>query len=213
VLVYGIATLLAFPGILRDPLMYDLGFGFIPLSFYVMAILGGGIATLLKKSFGLDLRGRTFEVVVILLTFSLVLVSWGLLGAFLGDPSRCYGVLGSHQLSEGDQFYHFLQRIQDFILEPAKNWFLMWDRAASNSGPWPRKILCMPRQEVGCFEHLHKANSDFLFDEEHGGRCSMDMMLVFSLLQSAALVAAGNHYWKRRERERRAARRPRPHQD
>ena len=103
--------------------------------------------------------------------------------------------------------------MQKSIIEPAKNWFLMWDRAASSSGAWPRKILCMPQQEVGCFEHLHKANSDFLFDEENGGRCSMDLILVSSLLQGAALVAAGNHYWKRRERQRRADRRPRPHQD
>lgn len=213
VLVYGIATLLAFPGILRDPLVYDLGFSFIPLSFYIMAILGGGIATALKKSIGLDLRGRAFEVGVILLTMGLVIVSWGLLGAFFGDSSRCYGVLGSQQLSEEDQLLQFLQRIQKSVLEPAKNWFLMWDRAALSSGAWPRKILCMPGQELGCFEHSHKANSDFLFDEVNGGRCSMDMILVSSLLQGAALVAAGNHYWKRRERQRRAARRPRRHQD
>jgi len=212
-LVYGIATLLAFPGILRDPLVYDLGFSFIPLSFYVMAILGGGIATALKKSIGLDLRGRAFEVGVILLTLCLVIVSWGLLAAFFGDSSRCYGVLGSQQLSEEDQLFQFLQRVQRSVLEPAKNWFLMWDRLALGFGAWPRKILCMPGQEVGCFEHLYKANSDFLLDEVNGGRCSMDMVLVASLLQGAALVAAGNHYWKRRERQRRAARRPRRHQD
>jgi hypothetical protein len=179
----------------------------------MMAILGGGIATALKKSVGLDLRGRTFEVAVLLLTMSLVVVSWGLLGAFFGDSSRCYGVFGSLQLSEGHHWYDILRRLQTFILEPAKNWFLMWDRAASNSGSWPRKILCMPQQEVGCFEHLYKADSDFLFDEENGGRCSMDMIVVFTLLQFAAVVAAGNHFWKRRERQRRAARRPRPHQD
>jgi hypothetical protein len=178
-----------------------------------MAILGGGIATALKKSVGLDLRGRAFEVGVILLTLGLVVVSWGLLGAFFGDSSRCYGVLGSQQPSEEDQLFQFLQRIQKSILEPAKNWFLMWDRFALSSGAWPRKILCMPGQELGCYEHSHKANSDFLFDEINGGRCSMDMILVSSLLQGAALVAAGNHYWKRRERQRRAARRPRRHQD
>jgi len=213
VLVYGIVTLLAFPGILKDPFVYDLGFSFIPLSFYVMAILGGGMATALKKSIGVDLRGRTFEVVVILLTMCLVVVSWGLLAAFFGDSSRCYGVLGSQKLSEEDQLFQFLERIQKSVLVPAKNWFLMWDRTALSSGTWPRKILCMPGQESGCFEHLHKANSDFLFDEINGGRCSMDMVLVSSLLQSAALVAAGNHYWKRRERQRRAARRPRRHHD
>jgi len=178
-----------------------------------MAILGGGMATALKKSIGVDLRGRTFEVVVILLTMCLVVVSWGLLAAFFGDSSRCYGVLGSQKLSEEDQLFQFLERIQKSVLVPAKNWFLMWDRTALSSGTWPRKILCMPGQESGCFEHLHKANSDFLFDEINGGRCSMDMVLVSSLLQSAALVAAGNHYWKRRERQRRAARRPRRHHD
>lgn len=213
ILVYGIATLLAFPGILRDPLVYDIGISFIPISFYIMAILGGGIATALKKSIGLDLRGRTFEVVVILLTIGMVLVSWGLLAAFFGDSSRCYGVLGSQSLSENEQLYQFLLRIQRALLEPAKNWFLMLDRAAFSSGAWSRKIMCMPGQESTCFEHSHKADSDFLFDEVNGGRCSMDMVLVSSLMQGAALVACGNHYWKRRERQRRAARRPRRHQD
>jgi len=212
-LVYGIITIFAFPGILKDPLVYDLGFSFIPLSFYVVAILGGGIATALKKSIGLDLRGRTFELVVIVLTICLVVVSWGLLGAFFGDSSKCYGVLGSEQLSDEDQLFHFLKKLQSSMLEPAKNWFLAWDRLALGLGVWPKKILCMPGQEVGCFEHLHKANSDFLSDKVDGGRCSMDMVLVSSLVQGATLMAAGNHYWKRRERERRAARRPRRHQD
>jgi hypothetical protein len=56
--VYSIATLLAFPGIRRDPLMYDLGSWVILLSFYTMAILEGGIATALKKS----VRLKTFRV-------------------------------------------------------------------------------------------------------------------------------------------------------
>jgi len=213
VVVYGIATLLAFPGILRDPLLYDLGIGFVPFSFYCMAILGGGIATALKKCAGIDLRGRTFEAVVIICTLTLVIISWGLLRAFFGDSSRCCGLFGSLNLSENHHLYPILRKLQEFILEPAKNWFLMWDRAALNSGTWPRKILCMPQQEEGCFEHLYKANSDFLFNEVDGGRCSMDTILVVTLLQVTALVAAANHYWKRMERQRRAARRPRMHQD
>lgn len=212
--LYGIATLLAFPGILRDPMFYDLGFSFIPISFYIMAILGGGIATALKKNFSVDLRGRTFELVIMLLTLGLSLISLGLLRAFFGDSSKCYGVFGSLQLSEDDQFYQFLRKVQRAILDPAKNWFLMWDRFVLSYGPRTRNVLCMPRQEdIGCFEYLPKADSGFLFDEENGGKCSMDMILVTSLLQGAAVVAAGNHYWKRRERHRRAARRPRPHHD
>lgn len=216
-IVYGMAALLVFPGILRDPMMYDLGLGSIPLSFYVMAILGGGVATTLKKSAGLDLRGRTFEMIVLLSTLGMVLVLWGLIGAFFGNPSSCYGVLGNYQLSEGDHLFFFLKQLQRFFLEPAQNWFLMWDRLCLNSAPWVRKIVCMQDQDGGCFEHLYKADADFLLANEGSGRCASDMLLVSWLLHAAGLVAGGNHLLKRRERHRRAARRPgrevRLHQD
>ena len=197
--------------------MYDLGLGFIPASFYIMSILGGGLATLLKKALGLDLRGRTFEMVVILLTLWLVFVSWGLVGAFFGDNSGCYGILGSHSIPiEGGSSY-FLRAIRALVLKPAKSWFLMWDRLALNSGPWLRKALCTP-QTNGCFMHLRKANSDFFFEEFDGERCASDLSLVSSLFIAAGIVALGSNMWKRRERQRRAARRPlvdqpRPHQD
>jgi hypothetical protein len=216
VVVYGFATLLLFPGILKDPLMYDLGLGFVPASFYVMAILGGGIATVLKKSFGLDLRGRGFELTVILSTIWLAMVSWGLVGAFFGDISRCHGVVGSYQVSEENNPSHLLTGLRKVVLKPAESWFLMWDRLALNSGHWLRKALCT-EQEEGCFEHLHKANADFFFEEHDGGKCASDLTLVSWLFISAGVAAAGNHFWKRRERQRRAARRPareaRPHQD
>jgi hypothetical protein len=211
--VYGIATILIFPGILRDPLIYDLGLGLVPVSFYVMAILGGGIATTLKKSAGLDLRGRTFEMVIVLATFCLVMVSWGLVGAFFGKPSSCYGLLGGYDLENRNFTFNVLQKLETFVLSPAQNWFLMWDRLASNSSPWLRRVFCMPNQETGCFEHSYKANAEFLFDDKNEGRCASDLLVVFSLLQATVVVAAGNHFWKRRERQRRAARRPRPHQD
>ena len=217
VLVYGVVTLFLFPGILRDPLMYDLGLGFVPACFYVMAILGGGIATVLKKSSGIDLRGRTFEMVVVLLTLWFVIVSWGLVSAFFGDTSACHGVFGSYQVSQDNNPSYLLYGLRKFILQPAKVWFLMWDRLALKSGHWLRKALCT-EQEFGCFEHLHNANSDFFLDEFDGGRCASDLSLVSWLFISAAVVASGNHFWKRRERQRRAARRPirgepRPHQD
>ena len=218
VVVYGIATLLLFPGILRDPLMYDLGLGFVPASFYIMGILGGGIATVLKKSIALDLRGRTFEMVVILLTVGLVLTSWGLVGAFFGDSSQCYGVLGSRSVPNDGSASFLLNPLRRVVLQPAKSWFLMWDRLGQNSGTYLRKALCTPQTEEGCFEHLPKANPDFFLQENGGGRCASDLMLVTWLYISAGVVALGNNFWKRRERHRRAARRPgrddhRPHQD
>jgi hypothetical protein len=178
-----------------------------------MAILGGGTATALKKSTGVDLRGRMFEVVVLLATMGLVVLSWGLVGAFFGNSSGCFGVLGNIPMEEGDKLFSSLKTLQRFALTPAQNWFLMWDRAAANSGPWLRRVLCMPNQESYCFEHSWKANSDFLFDSETEGRCVSDMVLVLGLFKATLFVAAGNHFWKRRERQRRAARRPRPHQD
>lgn len=216
VVVYGFATLYLFPGILRDPLMYDLGLGFVPVSFYVMAILGGGVATVLKKSAGLDLRGRTFEVIVILLTLWLVFVSWGLVSAFFGDSTSCRGVFGSYRFSQDSNTSYLLAALRRFVLQPAASWFQMWDNLALNSGRWLRKTLCT-QQEEGCFEHLHKANADFFFEEFDGENCASDLILVSRLFISAAFVASGSHIWKRRERQRRAARRPvrepRPHQE
>ena len=213
VVVYGCVTLLLFPGILRDPLMYDLGLGFIPTSFYVMAILGGGIATLLKKSAGIDLRGRAFEMATILATVWLVLVCWSLVGAFFGDTAKCHGTLGRITITHEDNPPWFLSVLRKFVLQPAEKWFLMWDRLSLNSGQWMRKVLCT-EQEHGCFEHLHNANADFFFEEQGGAKCASDLSMVCWLFGSAGLVAAGNHVWKRRERQRRAARRgPRPHQD
>lgn len=217
VVLYGLATLFLFPGILRDPLMYDLGLGFVPVSFYIMAILGGSVATTLKKGAGIDLRGRTFEVLVLFLTSWLVFVCWGLVSAFFGDPSSCHGVMGSISVTRDDSSFKLLNILRSFLLKPATSWFLMWDQLADNSGAWLRRGLCMDQAE-GCFEHLHKANSDFFFEENGGGRCASDMTMVSWLYGSAAIAAAGNHFWKRRERQRRAARRPgrgepHPHQD
>mmetsp|Transcript_40074 Transcript_40074/g.96756 ORF Transcript_40074/g.96756 Transcript_40074/m.96756 type:complete len:703 (+) Transcript_40074:159-2267(+) len=211
VALYGLITLFLFPGILRDPLMYDLGLGFVPVSFYAMAILGGGFAAATKKTFGVDLRGRTFEVVVILSTLGLVLVSWGLVGAFFGEPSRCVGVLGSSDVSEDNLPLSF-HALRKYLLGPAMNWFLMWDRLADNSGWWVRRALCT-EQESGCFDHLHKANADFIFEENGGGRCAADLSFVSNVFVCAGVVACGSHFLKKRDRQRRAARRPRPHQD
>lgn len=217
VVVYGVATLLLFPGVLRDPLMYDLGLGFVPASFYIMGILGGGIATVLKKSFGIDLRGRPFEMLIILLTLWLVVVGWGLVRAFFGDTSSCHGAFGSTDISLENDPTYLLHTLRKLILRPAKSWFLMWDKLALNSGPWLRRALCTSQPD-GCFEHLPKANPDFFFEEFEGGKCASDLSLVSYLFMSAGVVALGNNVWKRRERLRRAARRPardepRPHQD
>eukprot|EP00934_Nitzschia_sp_Nitz4_P006696 Nitzschia sp. Nitz4//scaffold1_size375055//338367//340604//NITZ4_000336-RA/size375055-augustus-gene-0.696-mRNA-1//1//CDS//3329541225//6686//frame0 len=206
--VYGVATLSAFPGIVRDPLLYDLGLGVVVTSFFIMATIGGGIGNSVKKSVGIDLRGRTLEVVVLFSTIWLVVVTWGIIGGFFGDNSQCRGVFGSLVMDDVSLSSKLLNMISRIVLKPAAGWFRMWDSLALNSGPWGRWALCMD-QEVGCFEHVHKANADFILPEEGGEKCASDLKMVTLLYLSAGLVAVANHSWKQRDRQRRAARRPR----
>ena len=197
--------------------MYELGLGFVPASFYVMAVLGGGIATATKRMLGLDLRGRSFEVAVIVATLWLVAISWGLVGAFFGEPSKCYGVFGSTRISSLQDTF-VLQWLSRIVFQPGQRYYLMWDSLAMKSGTYLRKALCTPQEGEGCFEHLHKANADFVLMEEGGAKCASDVHLVCSLVLTALLAAGGTHLSKQRERQRRAERRrPNPqghlHQD
>ena len=216
-------TLHLFPGILRDPMMYDLGFVFVPMSFYIMAILAGGAATLLKKGASFDIRGRALETFVVITTTWLVFVSWGLVNAFFGDPSRCHGITGSYRISkEVEHLPGVLYGLHSLVLKPAEKWFLMCDRLAFSSGSWLKKALCM-NKENGCFEHLHLASSDFFYEENGGAKCAADLNMVSWLFASAIVVATGTHLWKQRERQRRrpqfpgqgmlAQRRGRPHEE
>lgn len=212
-IVYGAMTLLAFPGSLRDPLMYDLGLASIPASFYLMAVIGGGFATAMKKGLGMDLRGRPFEVLVVLSTVFLVTICWGLIGGFFGDPSKCHGALRFKGIFSDAASNRVLRVVQTVILKPAQSWFRRWDEIAMSSPPYVRRVLCIPDQKDGCFEHVYKADAGFIFEEGSGGKCASDMMFVTGLVTTALLVGSASYFWKQRERQRRAARRVRPHQD
>lgn len=93
--VYGGATVLAFPGVLRDPVVYDLGLSCLLASFVVMGVIGGSIATSLKRGVGIDIRGRSLELTVVVLTLWMTCVSWGIVWGFFGEPSRCWGSFSS----------------------------------------------------------------------------------------------------------------------
>jgi len=226
VVVYGIAMLVAFPGIIRDPLMYDLGLCTIPVSFMVMAVLGGGLATLLKKTAGVDLRGRMFELAIVLFTIWLVIISWGVVRGFFGEPSECWGAMGPQEITSTVLPQHgLLNFTRTVILKPGQAYYLFWDRLAYASSSWLGRILCTKQLDRDgdlikgiCFEHLPHANADFfLADSEngqHGQRCASDLLLLLRLYVSAGFALVGSTLWKRRERQRRvAARRPHAHQD
>lgn len=222
VVVYGAATIIFFPGTIRDPLMYDLGLCTIPVSFVVMAILGGGLATLLKKSMGADLRGRMFEFAIVLFTLWLVIISWGVVRGFFGDTSKCYGAMGSTDinLDELPRFglLNFARRV---ILQPGQSYYLFWDRLAYMTGSWTRRFLCTKHLDAEgnaiegvCFKHLPNVNADFFLAKNDGEKCASDVLLILRLYISAGFSLVVNTLWKRRERQRRlAARRPHLHQD
>lgn len=219
VVVYGIATILIFPGALSDPLMYDLGLCTVPVSFMVMAVLGGGMATLLKKTLGVDLRGRMFELAIVLFTLWLAIISWGVVRGFFGDPSQCYGATGSMEvmldtLSENS----LLNFSQKAILKPGQVYYLFWDKLARNSGSWTRRALCTKQYDTSgtlredvCFRHLPNVDADFFLSEKGGQRCAADLSLIINLYVAATFALAGSTLWKKHERQRRLAARERPH--
>lgn len=205
--VYGALTVAIFPGLLRDPLMYDLGLCFIPLSFVVLGIIGGGFAASMKKTTGMDLRGRLLEFLVVLLTFWLTWISWGLVNGFFGDPSACRGMLGGYFVTkENIAASYELNTLRKLLFKPAKTYYLMWDHLALNSWEPLRNVLCISVAvdgKEGCFEHLPNANDNFFLAEEGGERCAADILTVFWVYVVAVLSYAGTVYLKYHERERR----------
>jgi hypothetical protein len=212
VVVYGIAITMLFPGMLRDPIYYDAGLGLIPFCFYIMAVIGGGIATLFKKVAGFDLRGRSFELLVVATSLEMFRVMWGILKGLVGDSAGCLGLMGRFAKDEMDSSV-CLSAMKKVFLTPSERWFLFWDGAVSSSWPWFRRIICIPDQMEGCFEYSYKANTAHLFADETEGRCASDIMLLHAMIWAAISVLLGNLLLKRRDRQRRVARRQRVHQD
>lgn len=211
VVVYGALTLALFPGILRDPLMYDIGVCLVPASFVIMGILGGGLATVIKKAAGVDPRGRFMEVAVLVATLWFSVLSWGLVKGFFGDTNACFGTVGSYSVNLDDvSSTYVLRGLRALILQPAEKIYLTWDVIFMNS--WFRAALCTNAAAVesGCFEHLPHANADFFVSNAQGERCAADLLLFFALYLTAGLTFAGSALWKHHERQqrRRHGRRP-----
>lgn len=219
VIVYGALTLVLFPGILRDPLMYDIGVCLIPSSFVIMAILGGGVATVVKRAVGVDMRGRMMELAVVLATVWLSVISWGLVKGFFGNAAACYGNSGRYVVtSDNFSSAYLLRGMRTLVLKPAERVYLLWDRLTLKS--WFRSALCtsslssvkmaVDQKHFGCFEHLPHANADFFLSEEGGERCSADLLLLTALYIAAGAVFASSVLFKHHERNqrRRQGRRP-----
>ena len=215
VIVYGAALLALFPGMLRDPFMYDLGLAFLAMaSFFILAVLGGGVASCFKTFMGMDLRGRVMEFLVVVATLGLWAISWKLAQGFFGDAQACYGVFGTFNVSKQDLGSTYLLRaMHRCILQPAEFVYQLMDRTASRTGPWLHKILCTSvkwnsdskndSEWNGCFERLPHSNADFFLQQTDAkssssndlaaAHCAADLLVVGWLYVAAGLAFIGTH--------------------
>lgn len=168
----------------------------MPINFIALGISFGGIASLLKRLSGMDIRGRILEVIVVLLTLLLTGVTSGLVLGYFGDVSRCWGVFASSQHT-GDgkitgPFYPALLNkvLLDVPLTQIQLWYLKWDFIMSKLGFISRRFLCVPTADgntdystIGCSPSTRTINPQFYLE----GSCSADL----SLVMGAWFVALG----------------------
>jgi hypothetical protein len=219
------------------PLMYDLGLSFLWLSFIVSGVIGGGVATILKKQMAIDIRGRGLEALVVLMTCWLTVLCWGLVWAFFGETGECKGSLNfvapsNHHSTTIRSVYEedeqpqslTLMLIRAIVLQPAKKSLVRIDSLLLNLGPFLTKWICYSGDNlVGedddnkyCLQLTRKANPDFLMAAE-SEKCISDVYTVGALWGTAICLQLMSYAMRRMERFRRAAfvagRHPRPHQD
>ena len=206
VAVYSALTLALFPGILRDPILYDIGVVSIPLSFIIVGVLGGFIATVMKKTASIDIRGRRLELAVVLATIWLTMVTWGLIRGFFGQNERCMGSMGNYRIAEKELSSTFLlQGLHFLLLKPSSILILWLDSKFARS--MFRNFICTHEGDA-CFEHLAHADDEFYYTENGGEKCAADLVLCGGLYIVAAIAYAIGSTWKyyeRRDRRRRHA--------
>ena len=238
VVVYCLAFVYFLPGVLSYPLMYDLGLSFLWLSFVVTGVIGGGIATIMKKQMGVDIRGRGLEALVVISTFWLASICWGLVWAFFGESNGCKGVLNYNVLfgetepmetsqidkeDYGPKLGLIPSIVSVFVLRPAKKSLSQIDSFLWKLGPFITKWICQADDglveedgvsEQTCLELTSRSNPNFLATESSGNRVS-DVNTVAAFWTMAIFMHFMSYATKRMDRIRRAAaaRQPRPHQD
>jgi len=233
VVVYGLAFVYFIPGVLSYPLIYDLGLLYLFFSFMLMGVIGGGIATLMKREVGIDIRGRTLEVSVVCLTLWMGLICWGLLWGFFGEADQCMGVMDKfHGLksmlripslsfwkTQSDESYslswtHHL--LKNCVLHPSKVVMDTLDSGILKTGPFITNWICSvdvdesssssspdSTSSNSCLQLTRKANPDFMLPEHDGGKCASDFNVVTGFCYLAVFVHVLGIIWKRRERNNR----------
>ena len=208
--------------------VYDAMVTLLPINFIALGIVGGGIASSIKRSLGIDIRGRILEIVVVVLTLLLTLVSSGLVRGYFGDVSRCWGAFsswpsrsGSTESAPGPFYPPLLNKLLiDTPLRQLQKWYLKWDFILSKFGFVSRRFFCAPTLDgntdyfsVGCSPSTRSINPQFYLAD----KCSADMSLVMNVWIAAIGVLFLRHLTRQlRGGARRvvvAAGHRRPHQD
>ena len=198
VVFYGALLLMAVPGVLNDFLVYDLILFLIPASFYIVAILGGGLATLVKRSGGVDLRGRILESVVVSVTLWVMWVSNGLVWAFFGDPSACVGIAG-----EVTPYVPLQSRV---VFQWLRLYFVFLDQAMVYNTRLSRLLCPSTSDGSQCFAHTPVEDPIAVLVDNP--KCGGDYSMISWLWFAAGTTLLLSTIWKKRRRNR-----DRVHQD
>jgi hypothetical protein len=204
--------------------IYDTSFTLLPINFVTMGNIAGGLASTLKRSAGIDIRGRILEISVIICTLFLTTVTSGIIRGFFGDSSYCWGVLASSTSWSESATQAFTDSASNKVLSTmlrfAQLYYQKWDFICARTGFVSRKFLCTPTDDgnvdyatIGCSPPVRNINTEFYLEEE---KCRADIGMVGGLWVASCLVLFLEHVYREYRVRRRAAvhrGRRRPHQD
>ena len=196
-----------------------------------MGNIAGGFASTLKRSGGIDIRGRVLEIFVILCTLFLTGVTTGIVRGYFGDSSQCWGVFASSSsalmesrgqttpllFANGNNYSKLLAAVFQY----AQSYYQKWDFLCSRAGLISRNFLCTPTDDgntdyatIGCSPPVRSINPQFYLEEEN---CRADIEMMSTVWVMACTVLLLENVYKEYRVRRRAAAvhrgRRRPHQD
>jgi hypothetical protein len=192
-----------------------------------MGNIAGGVASFLKRMSGIDIRGRILEISVIICTLFITAVSSGVVRAYFGDSSQCWGVLASATSSwaasaavKGPFIDSASNKAFAVLLHYAQLYYKKWDFLCARAGFLSRQFLCTPTVDgntdyasIGCSPPVRNINTYFYLEDEN---CRADVAMVGGLWVAAILVLFLEHVYREYRVRRRVAvhrGRRRPHQD
>lgn len=206
--------------------VYDAMVSLLPINFIALGIVGGGIASGVKRSLGIDIRGRILEIIVVVLTLLLTLISSGLVRGYFGDVSQCWGAfssLPSRSIESMTRPFHpplLNVLLLDIPLRQLQRWYLKWGFILSKFGFVSRRFICAPTPDgntdyitVGCLPSTRAINPQFYLED----KCSADVTLVVNVWIAAISVLLMRNLTRQLRGVRRnagmVAGHRRPHQD